>query len=600
MPRSRTFRLTAQQQAIVDHDSGPALVYAVAGAGKTTAMVQRIARLVQDGICSPRQILATSFNRDANRQISSALGQWSFGTDVQVKTLHAVGYSIVQLAIKRGYLPDANLSAAARNPAAIERRLLEATLASARAERLPYVSQMEAIDGEDFLNFVRICKGGLCFPDLRSLRLSRRRRRVAQRAEAPAGKAYYLDLYRRYEMIRQAERLLTFDDMLMTGWEMLARHEDLLATVQRRYQSVLVDEYQDVNRAQAEMLDLITESHRNYMVIGDDDQTIYEWRGANPSHLRRFQQRYRRAATYFMTENFRGRASQIVLANQIMQHDDQRRRKIMQVVRGFGGESRLERYENEIEVARAVANRIRSLRGEAVPLSDMAILLRVNAQAALISDMLGMAGIDSRLVEDEPAAGSAGATGRAHGDRVTITTIHRAKGLEWPVVFVPGCNAGLIPLAKSGNLSEERRLLYVAVTRAGERLFLYATNDRPLSPFLEQISCSTVLDATAAIEQALSLRPDKWALDDFVAVGINAKRLYLTGYFVDHWRAPAARRRLIAEAVLRFYATLRRQNLFRKLGLKREDTALWQRIAGRAVDETPLDRPDIDAALHRL
>ena len=600
MPRSPAFRLTTQQQAIVDHNTGPALVYAVAGAGKTTAMVHRIARLVEDGIAAPRQILATSYNRDANRQIESALGRWPFGADVHVKTLHAVGYSIVQLAVKRGYLPDLNLGAVTRNPAAIERRLLEATLASARAERLAYASQLEAIDGEDFLDFVRTCKGGLCFPDLRALRLPRRRRSAAQRVEAPAGKDYYLDLYRRFEAIRQAERLLTFDDMLMTGWEMLARHGDLLETVQRRYQSVLVDEYQDVNRAQAEILDLITEPHRNYMVIGDDDQTIYEWRGANPSHLRRFRQRYRRTATYYMTENFRGLASQIVLANQIMQHDDQRQRKIMQVVRGFGGETRLERTENEIEMARAVALQIRRLSSDGVPLSDMAILLRVNAQAAMLSDVLSMVGIDSGVAADEPSTGNFEATRRNKAPRVTITTIHRAKGLEWPVVFVPGCNAGLIPLAKSPNLAEERRLLYVAVTRASERLFLYATNDRPLSPFLEQASCPTILDAAAAIEQALSLHPEKWTLDDFVAVGINAKRLYVTDYFVAHWRAPANRRRLIAEAVLRFYATLRRRNLFRSLGLKREDTALWQRVAGRPVDETPLDRSDIDAALHRL
>jgi DNA helicase-2/ATP-dependent DNA helicase PcrA len=113
----------------------------------------------------------------------------------------------------------------------------------------------------------------------------------------------------------------------------------VLETIQRRYRSVLVDEYQDVNRAQAEILDLITEPQRNYMVIGDDDQTIYEWRGADPSHLHTFKRRYRRAATYFMTENFRSRASQIVLANQIMEHEPQRQRKLMQVVRGFGGET---------------------------------------------------------------------------------------------------------------------------------------------------------------------------------------------------------------------------------------------------------------------
>jgi hypothetical protein len=134
-----------------------------------------------------------------------------------------LGYSIVQLAIKRGYLPVYNLPATTRNPAAIERRLLEATLASARSERLAYAEQLQQTEPEDFLNFVRSCKGGLCYPDLRSLRLPRRRRRSARRVVPPPGQDHYIDLYRRFETIRQAEGLLTFDDMLMTGWEVLAR-----------------------------------------------------------------------------------------------------------------------------------------------------------------------------------------------------------------------------------------------------------------------------------------------------------------------------------------------------------------------------------------
>ncbi len=518
--------------------------------------------------------------------------------------MHALGYSIVQLAIKRGLLPAYNLAAATRSPAAIERQLLAATLASAQSERPAGAVQLQQTDPEDFLRFVRSCKSGLLYPDLRSLRLSRRRRKAARRAEPPPDRPHYVDLYRRFEAIREAEQLLTFDDMLMMGWETLARHDDLLEMVQRRYRTVLVDEFQDANRAQAEILDLITESHRNYMVIGDDDQTIYEWRGADPSYLRRFKRRYRRAATYFMTENFRGQASQIVLADQLMQHEPQRQRKIMQLVRGFGGETGLDIHENEIEMARAIARQISLLRDDGIALGDMAILLRINGQAALLVDMLRSVGIATSMVVDETVdevgSRNSGTVRRTPTDRVTITTIHRAKGLEWPILFVPGCNAGLIPLSKSQNESEERRLLYVAVTRASERLYLHATSDKPLSAFLEQSDCRTILDATAAVEHALSLNPNKWTLDDFVAVGINVKRLYLADYFVERWRAPAARRRAVAEAILRFYATLRGQGLFRKLGLKRGDVEMWRHVAGRPVTESPLERPDIDAAIRRL
>src|SRR4029079_17312422 len=95
-----------------------------------------------------------------------------------------------------------------------------------------------------------------------------------------------------YEAVRRQEGLLTFDDMLMTGWEGLVRHETILAGLRRQVHCLLVDEYQDINLAQAEVLDLISFPQRHYMAIGDDDQTIYEWRGANPRFILEFEQRY--------------------------------------------------------------------------------------------------------------------------------------------------------------------------------------------------------------------------------------------------------------------------------------------------------------------
>ncbi|MEZ4715369.1 MAG: ATP-dependent helicase [Caldilineaceae bacterium] len=348
-----TLALTPQQQAIVNHDTGPALVYAVAGAGKTTAMVHRIARLVGDRVFAPERILATSFNRDANAQIQAALAQQRGCDPVQVRTLHALGYSIVRMAQARGYLPRLRADSLDKVHAA-ERQLLHATVDGAHAARVAYVPQLAALDGDEFLGYVRRQKAMLCFPDPRALGLPRRLRRVAQRAQAPRGRAWYADLYARFEQERLARGLLTFDDMLATGWLMLAQHADILAAMQQRYECVLVDEFQDVNRAQAEILDLLTAPHRNYMAIGDDDQTIYTWRGASPFFIRSFRKRYR-ATVYFMTDNFRSRAVHLALANQVIRHDNQRQEKYLQLTQGFGGSTVLETFADEEAMAQATA-----------------------------------------------------------------------------------------------------------------------------------------------------------------------------------------------------------------------------------------------------
>src|SRR5690606_20692556 len=106
-----------------------------------------------------------------------------------------------------------------------------------------------------------------------------------------------------------------------------------------------------------------------------------------------------------------------------------------------------------------------------------------------------------------------------------------AKGLEWPIVCVPHCNAGFMPLARAERIEEERRLLYVAMTRASHALHLYALADLPLSPFLEEAQADQVLAAVRAMQDALSRDPSLWRLADYTALGVNAMRLGFQSYF---------------------------------------------------------------------
>ena len=169
--------------------------------------------------------------------------------------------------------------------------------------------------------------------------------------------------------------------------------------------------------------------------------------------------------------------------------------------------------------------------------------------------------------------------------RRTFTKLSVLSGAG--LLVLPACDDAAVPSGSVTLTPDERELL----ERFAE-VYL-PTDGTSLKPRAE-------VPVVDNIEHALSLNPNKWALDDFVAVGVNVKRLYLADYIVDRWRAPAARRRAIAAAILRFYATLRRHGFFRKLGLKREDVEMWRYVAGRPVTESPLERPEIDAALHRL
>ncbi|GIV77290.1 MAG: DNA helicase [Litorilinea sp.] len=775
MPKSlSSMPLTEQQQAIVAHDGGPALVFAVAGAGKTTALVHRIARLVEEGIFPAEQILATSFNRDANQKIRAALNRWPSCADVQVCTLHALGRFIIRLAHQRQRLPYLQENVFRRPVDGARLQILYAALAEARRRKVPYAAELTALDQEDFLNYVGACKGNLAYPDLRRLDLPRQARRVARQAPAPSGLPWYRDLYALYEEMRLAQGVLTFDDLLATGWEVLVRWPDILEELQRRFQCVLVDEFQDLNLAQAEMLDLLTAPHRNYMAIGDDDQTIYEWRGASPQHFREFQRRYR-ATVYFMTENFRSRAVHVALANQIILHNRQRQPKQMQLTQGFGGQITLLGHADEAAMAQAVVHQIQAAQEQGYPLEEMAILVRIYAQTpaleqALIaaqipyviwgnppfyrrpevetllnygrlarydarrraghgltreeleemerlwfhvynrplrylSQAMGqavmklartqalglveaiqavaagaaprvaqplteLAGLLAELREalslpkaqQPPAAallqrlearlsymnylrhhsGHAGSggdraanvaallayargqgsleqflqhldrlaqlstrrdrAGRGHGSSqgLTITTIFRAKGLEWPVVFVPHCNQGIIPLNQAPNLEEERRLLYVAVTRARRHLYLHWLEGQPISQFLLEAQAPAVVEVVEVLQRALKQPPETWSLDDYLALAVNAPQLHLSSYFQRWWRADAGTKQRIAAAVLGFLAAVQERGLLDALPIKPEQVALWRELAGPAAAVKPLALPGLDAWLATL
>ncbi len=752
--------LTPQQQLVVAHDRGAALVFATAGAGKTTTMTARIERLVRQRVFRAEEILATSFNKDAAESIRRNLKRRGV-EGVQVQTLHGLGFGIVRQAEKLGLLPAAAESKNGFD--GVERRILWAALDEARRRKVEYVAELNRLDQDDFLSFVARCKGNLAYADLSGAGLSPAARRVASQASAPDDRACYLPLFRLYEETRRGRGWLSYDDMVTSAWELLMAHPGLLKAVQSAYACLLVDEYQDVNLAQAELVETIARPHGNLMVIGDDDQTIYEWRGAQPRFILEFEKRHK-AKVYFLEDNFRCRASQVALANAVIRHSPQRSPKSLKLTQGFDGETVLHRPADESAEGQAVVEQVQRALRDGRRAEGIAVLVRLFAQTAAIEAGLLEAGVPYRVEGEQPfyrreeatvlldyirlgqmeadllagrplsddaldefrglwprlrnrpnrylpratgedigawvaekqqplstalrafASRSSGRSAeqmakfaadlrwlagqvqpesignrpahallteldnrlgyreellRASGDEslgrakagavdallrlalgqgsverftrfieqlesshqqrkggaelVTLTTIYRAKGLEWPVVLLPGVSEGYLPYERKADwqsalqnrpadyqsalqesLAEERRLLYVAITRAQERLHLFAPADRPLSRFLQEADAENVLAQVGSIRHALALPPPRWGADELQAVAVTAKELGFYSFFAFWWSGDELYRQQMAQTILA------------RLPLAAEDRRFWQALAeGRTPASAP-------------
>lgn len=753
---TNTPQLTRQQHAIVAHNQGPALVFAVAGAGKTTAMTHRIARLVTERVFPAHKILATTFNRSAAEELRERLTQWPDCAKVDVRTLHSLGGAIINSAHRRGYLSHIDKRAFARVNQASD-HILNKALGVARGRKVSYVDELNNFDRQEFQTALGIWKGQLAYANLASVELPETASGIARQATAPKGKEWYLSLYQLYEKVRHDEGMVTFDDQLMTGWEMLIRHQDVLSEWQNRYRCVLVDEFQDVNQAQAEILDLLTAPHRNYMAIGDDDQTIYEWRGADPSFILNFERRYR-AQVYFMTENFRCKAGQIVLANGVIRHNRKRRAKELHLTQGFDGVTDIALHGDAVQMGSTIAEQIVTAQRTGHQLQEIAVLVRVYAQTPPVEQALIMldipyvvegdlpfymrpevqtlvdycrlaflekqlavsselsteqaqrfgqswrqvywqpkryinrelaqkiedhvirtgqslcrtlrlfatqvsTGVGDRLTQlaetlqwltgtlppgrnaEEPASkilreleerlgyrqyleeeSGFAESGAARADtvtafldyaegkgnlltflqqlrqlaarqpgkaghrvqqntenKVTITTIFRAKGREWPVVIVPHCNAGFLPYKTAENIEEERRLLYVAITRARRDLHLHYIEKYEISPFLAQARHGALLQAVHRLAVAAGKSPSEWDEADQQAIAAYTDPLNLGSYFSGWAGWQEVQRQQAAGSMTTFFRRVADQKLFRRFKLRPNFADFWRRLAKSAT-----------------
>jgi DNA helicase-2/ATP-dependent DNA helicase PcrA len=369
--------LNPVQREAVAATEGPVLVVAGAGSGKTRVLTYRIAHLIRDLRVPPSAILAITFTNKAAREMQDRVGRLVGGAvkAMWVSTFHS---SCVRI-LRR------------------------------EASRLGYRSGFSIYDEQDSLRLVTQCVKDL---DLDSKRFPPRNIRAAisnaknelidfesfARSDNGFFHEQVADVYRLYQQRLLQASAMDFDDLLMVTVELFGAFPDVLATYQNQFRYVLVDEYQDTNRAQYTLVRQLTASHRNLCVVGDSDQSIYRWRGADVRNILDFEKDYPDARVVVLEQNYRSTTTILDAANAVIAHNPRRQDKRLWSDRGAG--PKIIRFEGEDEHDEAgfVADQVEALMEEGVNPADVAVFYRTNAQSRVVEDVLVRRGVAYTVV----------------------------------------------------------------------------------------------------------------------------------------------------------------------------------------------------------
>jgi DNA helicase-2/ATP-dependent DNA helicase PcrA len=666
--------LNPAQSEAVAHDDGPMLVVAGAGSGKTRVLTARVARLVRDRDIRPDQILAVTFTNKAAAEMRERVGTLLSADPrgLWVGTFHAIGARLLRRYADRvGRTPAFSIYDADDAESVVKRVMEEVRIS-------PKQWTPRAIAGE-----ISNAKNGLVtYTEYANTAKDAFRKAVAM-------------VYERFDAAVARANAATFDDLLTLPVELLQRHPDVAANLSRRFRYILVDEYQDTNHAQYQLIKLLG-SHTNVFVVGDDDQSIYGWRGADIRNILEFERDFPAARVVRLEENYRSRPEILALANEVISANVGRRGKTLRATRARGENIPLVTAADDRDEAEFVVDEIMSRRGanRKLTLGDVAVLYRTNAQSRPLEEALQRRSIPYRLVgqvrfyerreikdmvawlrlianpsDDEAFRRAIGAPRRGVGDSslemlagtargsgssllataraaemlpvrgqaraaltefvrivdtlrekaadssvddlirevlaqsnhvaslesegvegedrmrniealiegasgvrdelegeaglapldlflqrialvtsadesesedgaVTLMTLHNAKGLEFPLVFITGLEDGLLPLERSGaesedSLEEERRLFYVGITRAEDQLYITHAQRRwrngetmPSAPsrFIRDLGPGVVEPRRTLRARAMPSFKSLWRDDDDWAVSSSANR----------------------------------------------------------------------------
>ncbi len=367
--------LNPEQRAAVSHDHGPLLILAGAGSGKTTVLVSRTGRLIAERLTTPERVCVLTFtNKAANElkmRVTKKLGKAA--DKVWAGTFHGFGLRFLKEHWKEAALPRKFGVIDSNDAVAIVKDLL----------RNHRALEKEAFKLENLM--ARI--GDLRLKDGKGKALDDSIESVMAEILTPK----YIQRLRHLGVV-------DFEDLLLRPLKMMRENEEIRNKLQSRYDFVMVDEFQDTNATQMLLVDQLTAAHRNIAVVGDDDQSIYGWRGAEIRNILDFPKRFKSCEVIRLERNYRSSAPILAMANAIIASNKDRHSKILRPALNEAGQPpELFVYENEEEEVDQVVNELMAWQRKGHRWRDMAILYRSNSQGGLVEGALRRAQIPYKI-----------------------------------------------------------------------------------------------------------------------------------------------------------------------------------------------------------
>ncbi|CRF28709.1 ATP-dependent DNA helicase II UvrD1 [Mycobacterium tuberculosis] len=370
-------KLNPQQRKAVETVDGPLLIMAGAGSGKTRVLTHRIAYLIATRKAAPWSILAITFTNKAAREmqerVSALVGPQ--GQDIWVSTFHSMCVRILRKDISRiGFTSNFTILDAGDTLSVIKNCMKELNIDSKKFEP----KAVQAAIGN--------AKNELITPE-------KFEQKIGDYFDGIAAKVYTL-----YQKKLKSNNSLDFDDLIMKTIELFRQMPEVLDFYQNKFQYIHVDEYQDTNRAQYVLCSLLASKHQRICVVGDSDQSIYRWRGADISNILDFEKDYPKATTILLEQNYRSTATILNAANKVIANNIGRKPKNLWTDKSGGNKIRLYQADSEHEEGYYITGEIRKHVEQGRKYSDHAILYRTNAQSRVIEEILIKSDIPYQIV----------------------------------------------------------------------------------------------------------------------------------------------------------------------------------------------------------
>ena len=360
-------KLNRGQDEAIKHGNGPCMVLAPPGSGKTLIVTERTRYLIEESGVRPDQILVITFTRYAAREMKERFERLTAGKNYPVTfgTFHSIFYGILKCAYGIG----ANNLMSEKESSVLLQEVLDQT----DIESTPEVEDEEELVRE-LLREVGMVKNGLYhLKDFHSKYLTQDE---------------FAEVFRSYEHQKKELKKFDFDDMLVQCYALFRKKPEILQGWQKRFQYILIDEFQDINRVQYEVIRMLAAPRYNLFVVGDDDQSIYGFRGAKPELMLYMKQEFPSLRTISLTVNYRSTEFITGAAARVILHNDTRFYKRVQSFRGRGQNVHVQEVLDEQEEAQYVTEEIQKKLDQGIKPGEIAVLFRAAVQARMISEIL--------------------------------------------------------------------------------------------------------------------------------------------------------------------------------------------------------------------